>query len=301
MAGASYILAHDTGTTGNKASLFDAQGALVGSAYAGYGTVYPHANQAEQDPEHWWRAVCESSRQLLAENSVNAGEIAAIGFSGQMMGCVPVDAAGKALRSCIIWADQRAQLQAAELAQAIGSETIYRLSGHIASPAYTLPKIMWLRDEQPAIFDATATFLHPKDYLAARLSGEFATDYSDASGTLAFDLRSRRWDHSVLAAAAIDESMLPPLYPSTQVIGSVTKAAAAQTGLQVGTPVVIGGGDGACAGAGAGVIDPGDAYCNIGSSAWISAAAQSPIFDPAMRSITFHHVHPQRYAPMGVM
>ena len=298
---ARYILAHDLGTTGNKATLFDDTGALVGSAFASYATQYPRPNWAEQEPEDWWGAVSHSSQQLLHETGVAATAIAAIGFSGQMMGCVPVDARGQALRSCIIWADQRAQAQAAYMAERCGAAAIYTRTGHRASPAYTAPKILWMRDEQPEIFAATHCFLQPKDYLIHRLTGAFVTDYSDASGTLLFDLVERRWIGGFLAALDLSPTLLPALQPSTAVVGTVSQAAALATGLAAGTPVVVGGGDGSCAGIGAGVIEPGDAYLNIGSSAWISIASSAPVLDALERTVTFHHVHPDRYCPMGTM
>ena len=297
----SLILAHDLGTTGNKASLFDADGALLGSAFAGYDTDYPQANWAEQNPDDWWRAVCDTTRELLSETGAAPTAIAAVGFSGQMMGCVPIDAAGRPLRSCIIWADTRAQSQALRMADLCGSSRIYRTAGHPASPAYSAPKILWVRDEQPEIYEQAVCFLQPKDYLVYKLTGSLVTDYSDASGTLLFDLETRSWDQDFLAALDLPKDRLPALHASIDVVGEVTREAADATGLAVGTPVVIGGGDGSCAGVGAGVIAPGDAYCNLGSSAWISVASSAPIPDPKERTITFHHVHPQRYAPMGTM
>ena len=298
---ATYILAHDLGTTGNKATLFDREGKLVGSAFAAYPTHYPHPNWAEQEPADWWAAVCSTTQQLLAQTGVTANDIAAVGLCGQMMGCTPVDAQGMPLRSCIIWADQRAQAQANQIAERCGAEAVYQRSGHRPSPAYTAAKMLWLLDEQPDIFHKTACFLQPKDFIVHQLTGRFATDYSDASGTLLFDLVERRWATDFLAALALPVDCLPTLYPSTAVVGEVTSTAATATGLAAGTPVVIGGGDGACAGVGAGVVEPGDAYCYIGSSAWISISTLQPVRDPAQRTFTFHHLHPERYAPMGTM
>lgn len=298
---ATFILAHDLGTTGNKATLFDREGALVGSAFAAYPTVYPHPNWAEQEPADWWRAVCTTTHQLLTQTGVAAHDIAAVGLCGQMMGCTPVDAQGIPLRSCIIWADQRAQQQAHQIAEQCGAEAVYQRSGHRPSPAYTAAKILWLRDEQPALFQQTAWFLQPKDFIVHRLTGHFATDYSDASGTLLFDLAERTWASDFLTALHLSPACLPTLHPSTAIVGEVTRGAAAATGLAAGTPVVIGGGDGACAGVGAGVVEPGDAYCCIGSSAWISISTLHPVRDPEQRTFTFHHLHPERYAPMGTM
>lgn len=301
MATPAFILAHDLGTTGNKACLFDAQGDLVDSAFAGYPTAYPQPNWAEQDPDQWWHAVCQATRQLLARQHVAPQQIAALSFSGQMMGCVAVGHDGRPLRSCIIWADQRAQDQADYLAAACDAGEVYRRTGHRVSPAYSAPKILWLRDHQPEIYAAAARFLQPKDYVVLRLTGEYATDYSDASGTLLFDLAAREWYQPFLDVLAIERDRLPALHASTAVVGRVTAAAADQTGLAAGTPVVIGGGDGACAGVGAGVVEPGDAYCSLGSSAWISISSAAPVLDPQQRTFTFHHLHPERYCPMGTM
>ena len=159
---AAYVLAHDLGTTGNKATLFDGDGQLVNSAFAGYATAYPQPDWAEQNPADWWAAVCTTSQEILTSMEISASDIAAIGFSGQMMGCVPIDRHGQPLRSCIIWADQRAQAQAARMADLCGSEAIYTRSGHLASPAYSAPKILWLRDEQPEIFHAAVCFCSRK-------------------------------------------------------------------------------------------------------------------------------------------
>lgn len=186
------------------------------------------------------------------------------------------------------------------MADLCGAEAVYQRCGHRVSPAYIAPKILWLRAHQPEIFARTAHFLVPKDFIVHRLTGVYATDYSDASGTLLFDLTTRRWDAALLEKTGLNVDQLPFPYPSPAVVGEVTPGAAAATGLATGTPVVIGGGDGACAGIGAGVVEPGSAYCVIGTSAWISVSTPTPIPDPLQRTMTFHHVHPERYAPMGV-
>ncbi|HIC89857.1 MAG TPA: xylulokinase [Anaerolineae bacterium] len=296
-----YILAHDLGTTGNKASLFDAEGRLIASAFAGYETAYPQPGWAEQDPNAWWQAVQEATRQLIADSGVTPQEIVAIGFSGQMMGCVPVDVDGKPLRAAIIWADQRATVEAEALAQAVGADVVYRRTGHRPSPPYTLPKILWLRKHHPDIYQQTYKFLQPKDFIIQRLTSEFVTDYSDASGTNAFDLDSRRWAEDILDAMGVAVDLLPPAYPSTMVAGRVTTTAAEATGLALGTPVVIGGGDGACATVGSGAIAPGDAYIYLGSSSWIALTTEEPLYDPEQRTFTFCHLHPDLYFPVGTM
>lgn len=297
----SLILAHDLGTTGNKASLFDPSGALLASATCSYETAYPRASWAEQDPADWCDAVANSTRLLLSQNAVTPDDVAVISFSGQMMGCLPVDAAGNPLRSAIIWADQRAGAQAERLAQALTAERVYRITGHRASASYTASKILWLRQHQPDIFRQTRRFLQAKDYAVFRLTGAYATDYSDASGTNLFDLQERRWSDEILQALELSPDLLPPAVPSSTVVGHVTPTAARETGLRVGTPVVIGGGDGACATAGAGVVGLHDAYCYIGSSSWIAFVSPDPLYDPLQRTFTFAHLDPAYLFPTGTM
>lgn len=296
-----YILAHDLGTTGNKASLFDRTGRPIGSAFAGYPTSYPQPGWAEQDPGDWWRAVCRSTRQLLAETGIGAGEIAVVSFSGQMMACLPVDGGGRPLRSAIIWADQRATAEATWMAERCGAETVYRRTGHRFGPSYCAPKFLWFRRHAPDLFAQTHRFLQAKDYCLLQLTGQYATDLSDASGTLLFDLATRRWAEDLFEAVELDPALMPPARPASTVAGEVTREAAAATGLAPGTPVTIGGGDGACATAGAGVVGKGDAYCYIGSSAWLSVIAPEPLLDTRQRTTNFAHLDPAYCLPMGSM
>ena len=298
---ADLILAHDLGTTGNKASLFDTRGNLVDSAFVGYTTDYPRPGWAEQHPEDWWQAVCGSTREMLSDSGRQASEIRVVSFSGEMMGCTPVDAAGRPLRSSIIWADQRAEAQADALAGRVGRERVYQITGHRVSSNYTAAKVMWLRDHQPDLYAQTRKILQAKDYIAFKLTGAYATDYSDASGTNLFDLRARRWSQEIVQAIGLDPDLLPPALPSSSVIGTVTRRAAGETGLVADTPVVIGGGDGACATVGAGVVTPSDAYNYIGSSSWISFVSREPLYDPQQRTFTFAHLDPDLVFPTGTM
>lgn len=298
---AELILAHDLGTTGNKASLFDTGGRLLGSAFVPYGTDYPRPGWAEQDPVDWWRAVAASTQRLLAEPGRQAGDIEVVSFSGQMMGCLPVDAAGRPLRTAIIWADQRAEAEADLLRERVGADRVYEITGHRASSNYTAAKVLWLRNHQPDLYARTHKVLQAKDYVAHKLTGAHATDYSDASGTNLFDLRERCWSSEITSAIDLDPDLLPPAVPSATVIGSVTGQAARQTGLAAGTPVVIGGGDGACATAGAGVVQSANAYNYIGSSSWISFVSREPLYDPQQRTFTFAHLDPDYVFPTGTM
>ena len=301
MTRSSCILAHDLGTTGNKATLFDSTGVALAAASRAYETAYPQPNWAEQDAHDWWRAVRDSTRELLESTGTAPGDIAAVSFSGMMNGMLPVDVEGTPLRSAIIWADLRATAEAGYLAERCGFKEVYRRTGHRPGASYTAAKMLWLQRHQPELYARTHQVLQAKDYIAYRLSGAFATDYSDASGTNLFDLEQREWATDIIDAVGLDADKLPPALPSSTVIGQVTREAAAETGLLAGTPVVIGGGDGACATVGAGSVGPGDAYNYIGSSSWIAVTSEQPLHDPQMRTFTFAHLDPSLYFPTGTM
>ncbi|MBN1936888.1 MAG: xylulokinase [Anaerolineae bacterium] len=296
----SVILAHDLGTTGNKATLFDTQtSTTIDSTFQAYDTAYPYPNWAEQDPADWQRALIGCTHRLLDETNLAPSRIAAVSFSGHMQGALIVDREGAPLRTAIIWADQRATEQTARIAQTCGKVEVYRRTGCQVSPSYTAAKLMWIRDCQPDLYRRAFKVLQPKDYAVYLLTGVWATDYSDASGTQLFDLAARHWATDLIAALDLDPGLFPDAHPSTQVIGTVTPQAAVQTGLRAGTPVVIGGGDGACATVGAGAVQPGDAYNYIGSSAWIAVTTKRPLIDPQQRTFTFCHLDPALYFSVG--
>ncbi len=296
-----FVLAHDLGTTGNKASLYDADGQLVASSLVSYETEYAQPLWAEQDPEAWWDAVCGATRSLLAETGVDGSEVACVAFSGQMMGCVALDAGARPLRNALIWADQRAGEQQRWLAERIAPETAYRITGHRLSSSYSLAKMLWLRDHEPDVFRAAHAFVNAKDAIVARLTGVFVTDHSDASGTNLMELETRRYSEAILDAAELDPAKLPALATSTDVVGEIMRSVADEVGLPAGVPVVIGGGDGCCAALGAGVWREGAAYNYVGSSSWIALASERPVFDPDQRTFTWAHVVPGMFSPCGTM
>lgn len=297
----NYILAHDLGTTGNKATLYDKEGSLVGSAFYGYQTEYAQTGWAEQNPDDWWQAVCASTQKLLEQTKTRANEVACLTFSGQMMGCVPLDKQARPLRQAIIWADQRAVEQERWVGQQVPPQEIYRITGHRLSASYSLNKILWLRDHQPDIYQAAYKFVHAKDAIVARLTGAFVTDPSDASGMNLYDLEQGRWSERIIEATGLNPAQLPEIRLSTEVVGEVRPGVAADVGVAAGTPVVIGGGDGACAAAGAGVVGEGAAYNYIGSSSWIALATPKPIYDPDRQTFTFAHIVPGMFMPTGTM
>jgi xylulokinase len=298
---AEYLLAHDLGTSGNKGTLYTPEGRLVASHACSYPTRYFNGNWAEQNPEDWWRAICVSTRKLLEQAAVRPADIAVVALSGQMMGCTPVDDQGNALRPSILYCDQRATEQANEILSRIGAVSFYRIAGHRVSASYTLEKLMWIRDHEPDVFSRTAKTLCAKDYINCLLTGRMATDYSDASGTNAFDLNSFRWSEEILSAARLAPELFPEPMESSAILGAVTARAASQTGLKEGTPVAVGGGDGSCAGVGVGCIRPGSAYNYLGSSSWIALTVKEPIVDPAMRTMNWAHCVPGYLHPSGTM
>jgi xylulokinase len=296
-----YLLAHDLGTSGNKATLYTYDGALVASRTAAYDTRYFNGNWAEQDPEDWWQAICLSTRQLLEEAKALASEVAVVALSGQMMGCTPVDREGAALRPSILYCDQRATAETRQILSKIDLASFYRIVGHRASASYPLEKLMWIRDHEPGIYARTYKTLCAKDYINCRLTGRMATDYSDASGTNAFDLNTFRWSEKVIELAALDGDKFPEAMESTAILGTVTREAASETGLREGTPVAVGGGDGSCAGVGVGCIRPGAAYNYLGSSSWVALTVKEPIVDPQMRTMNWAHCVPGYLHPSGTM
>ncbi len=296
-----YILAHDLGTSGNKATLYSEEGLQVASATVAYPTRYFNGTWAEQEPEDWWRAVCDSTRALLAQAAVAPADISGVALSGQMMGCTPVDRRGRALRPSILYCDQRATREAAALLDQISMRDFYGICGHRASASYTLEKLMWIREHEPEIFRQTHKTLCAKDYINCRLTGVMATDYSDASGTNAFDLNRFAWSEKLLGLAGLDGALFPDAVDSTTVIGGVTADAARETGLAAGTPVAAGGGDGSAAGVGVGCVRPGSAYNCLGSSSWIALTVEKPIIDPEMRTMNWAHCVPGYLHPSGTM
>lgn len=297
------LIAHDLGTTGNKASLHDDNGQLVAAVTEPYVTTYGRGGMVEQNPLDWWRAVCVATRKLLATSDVAPEHICGISFSGQMMGVVLVDRRGDPVRPAIIWADTRSGSQCQRLLDSIGAQDGYRVLGHRLNPTYSLSKLMWVKDNEPDVFQRARRLCLAKDFVVSKLTGVVVTDPSDASSTNAFDQRTGRWSDELISAANLPRDLFPEIVPATTVVGRVTDRAAEETGLAVGTPVVLGGGDGPMAAVGAGVIDESDgAYVYLGSSSWVSVSANAPMHDlPYMRTMTFNHVVPGYFVPTATM
>ncbi|MFD5214476.1 xylulokinase [Microbacterium sp. NPDC058345] len=296
------IIAHDLGTTGDKASLHHDDGRLVASVTVPYPAHFAAGGIAEQNPQDWWGAVVAATRDLLARTGTAAADVAGMVVSGQMMGAVLLDADGEPARPAIIWADTRAGAQQRELEAALGAEHAYRLLGHRLNPTYSVEKVMWVRDNEPDVWARVRRVCVAKDFIVLRLTGRLATDRSDASGTNAYDQRNGTWSDEVLAAARLDTALFPEILDSTAIAGTLTASAADSLGLHTGVRVVMGGGDGPMAAVGSGVVAPQDgAYVCLGTSSWISFAADAPLHDAQLRTFTFDNVVPGSFVPTATM
>jgi xylulokinase len=296
----AYLMGIDVGTTGLKALLTDSGGDVIASATAEYPMATPRPLWAEQNPQDWWQAAIAAIRQVLAEARISADEIAGIGLTGQMHGMVLLDAQGEVLRPCIMWNDQRTASQCAWIMDTVGRERFLALAMNPALPGFTAPKIIWTRENEPEVYARIAQVLLPKDYLRYRLTGVYATEVSDASGTVLLDVGQRRWSAEVLDKLGIPAAWLPRCVESITVTGEITREVAALTGLRAGTPVVGGGGDQASSAVGSGIVAPGLVSVTMGTSGVVFAYTDTPSRDPQGRLHTFCHAVPGKWHVMGV-
>ena len=269
------IIGIDLGTTGLKVIATRAKdAAIVGVASAPVRNLTPAPGWLEQNPDDWWAALRQLTRQLLSENDIAPQAVAGIGLSGHMHSIAPLRADGSLAHNCLVWADARAQDQADALGQRQD-----KLWNPAIAP-YSLAKLLWLRQHRPEVFESTACVLFPKDYLRWRLTGELATDYSDASGSLMWDFRARGWDAALLAGLGLSADTLPAARESCAAAGALTADAAAELGLPPGVVVAHGGGDAACAVVGAGIPDQNTLMINAGTAVQvIELVAQPTPFD----------------------
>jgi len=260
----------------------------------------PRPLWAEQDPEDWWRAGAEAIRGVLAEAGVDGCAVHGIGFSGQMHGLVVLDEANRVIRPSLIWCDQRSGAEVDRINQTLGPDNVVRWTANPPITGFTLSKLVWVRDHEPQAFARIRHVLLPKDYVRFRLSGDFATDVSDASGTGFFDVVERRWSSPVLEGLELDPQWLPTAVESDSVTGTVSAEGAEATGLVSGTPIVGGAGDQAASAIGNGIVESGIASCTLGTSGVVFAHLDSPDYDPQGRVHTFCHAVRGKWHVMGV-
>jgi xylulokinase len=295
------FLGIDVGTGGTRAVVVDETGRVVASATSEHEAfASPETGWAEQDARDWWRAACEAVRAVLASGEVSADDIKCVGLSGQMHGATLLDERDEVLRPSIIWCDVRTGDECRALTEQIGAARLIELVLNPALANFTLPKMLWVRQREPRIWERVRTVLLPKDYVRLRLTGERATDVADASGTLLFAVGERAWSNEILERMRIERSVLPAVYESIEVCGRVSAEGAAATGLREGTPVVAGAGDQAAGAVGLGVVRPGSVSATIGTSGVVFAATDRPALDREGRVHTFCHAIPGRWHVMGV-
>jgi xylulokinase len=298
---AAYLLGIDVGTSGSKAILIGADGAVKASATTEYPLYTPQPLWAEQNPSDWWTATVTSIKQVLQQGGVAAADVAGVGLTGQMHGLVLLDAQGEVLRPCIMWNDQRTAAQCAAITEKVGLDNVLRLTGNPILPGFTAPKIVWVREHEPQVYARVAKVLLPKDYARYRLTGGFFGEVSDASGTSMFDVGQRQWSSEMLQALEVPREWLPEVTESPVVSARVSAQVAAETGLLEGTPVVGGGGDQAAQAVGTGIIAEGVVSATLGTSGVVFAASDSYRVEPEGRLHAFCHAVPGMWHLMGVM
>jgi xylulokinase len=296
-----FWLGIDTGTGSTRALLLDSSGRQVAAFTAPHEAVHmERPGWAEQRPEDWAEAAFIAIRGVLAGAGAHGADIQGIGLSGQMHGLVMLDGAGSVIRPSLIWCDQRSQPQVDSINRTVGADQVLASIANPVLTGFTLPKLLWARDHEPRHFECMRHMLLPKDYVRYRLTGEFATEVSDASGTALLDVVHRRWSSTMTARLSLDPGVLPAVRESIEVTGSVSTEAARLTGLTPGTPVVGGGGDQAASAVGNGIVVPGIASCTLGTSGVVFAHTEQAVWDPQGRVHTFCHAVPDKWHIMGV-
>ena len=297
----SYLIGIDIGTTGTKTILVDERGNQLASALEEYPLYTPHPKWAEQEPEDWWKATVNTVREVMEKSEINKADIKGIGLSGQMHGLVIMDKKHQVLTPSILWCDVRTSGQCEYIRETVGTEILTQSTCNPVLEGFTAPKIIWVRDNEPEIYEQTANILLPKDYVRFRLTGEISMEVSDAAGTLLFDIKQREWSQVVLDKLDIRPGLLPSTYESIDVCGQITPNVAEITGLLAGTPVVGGGADNACSAVGNGIVKEGRVSASLGTSGVVLAHSDQVRVDPDLRLHSFCHSVPNKCYIMGVM
>ncbi len=297
-----YVLAYDLGTGGNKASLFDADGVLIAAVFEPYETVYPQPGFYEQRPEDWWHATVASTRKLLKISGVDPHAILSLAISGHSLGTVPLGKTpvpGEYQEACLlrastpIWSDKRAVAEVEAFFEKIDPEHWYMTTGNgFPAAHYTAFKILWYKKHEPEMFRKIDKVIGTKDYINFRLTGRVATDFSYASGCGVYNLKNWAYEREFLNAADLPAEMFPEIVPSTEILGTLTPAAAVELGLPVTVRVAAGGVDNSCMALGAKNTQAGRLYASLGSSSWIAVSDKKPLLDPVTRPYVFTHVIP---------
>ncbi len=298
----SFLLGIDIGTSGTKTLICDARGRVKATATADHTVESPRPGWSQQDPGQWWAATCRATRAVLRKAKVRADQVGAIGLSGQMHGSVFLAGGDKALRPAILWNDQRTGYECDEIERrAGGRRRLIRMVGNPALTGFTAPKILWVRRHEPRVYEKTRHILLPKDYIRYRLTGEYATDVGDASGTLLLDVKKRQWNRKLISLLKIDPDLLPDCHESHEITGRLTAAAAKALGLKAGVPVAGGSGDQPAGAVGNGIVASGIVSATLGTSGVVFAHADKPIYDPQGRVHTMCAAVAGKWCVFGCM
>jgi len=296
----NYLLGLDVGTTSTRTILINKNGKLVASSTSDYELITPKPGWAEQNPDDWWKATVKTIKDVLDKSNIYPEDIACIGLSGQMHGSVFLDNRGKVIRPAILWCDQRTYSQCEKIYKIFGYDNFIKLSYNKALPGFTAPKILWLRELEPKNYKKVAKILLPKDYIRYKLSGTYATEVSDASGTILMDIPSRDWSDKILDGLGINKDLLPQVYESDKITSKVGREASSLTGLTQCTPIVGGGSDNAAGAVGSGIVRSGLISDSIGTSGVVFAHSSRPLYDPKGRVHSFCHAVPDKWHLTGV-
>ena len=295
------LLGIDLGTQSVKSLVLDDQGAVRAVAQAEYPILTPEVGLAEQDPQTWWKATCDTVQRAIAQANIAEADIKGVGLSGQMHGTVCIDREGHPVRNAIIWADGRSASEVDQLVADIGRERLASLTANPVATGFMAATARWLLRHEHDTLWHTNSLLLPKDYLRMRLTRQVATDVTDAASTLLFDVANRRWSDEMVGLVGIDPALLPRVVESQEICGTVTRKAARDTGIPLGTPVVAGGGDQPVGALGNGVLDPGTILATIGTGGQLFTPLDTPAHDPQLRTHTFCHAVPGRWFAMGAI
>lgn len=295
----SYLMGIDLGTSSVKAGIMDFDGKIVGMGQEGYDVQTPCSRYAEQDIELLWEAAARTIKKAVANGNINPSDIKSIGLSGQMHGLVLLDRHMNPVRPSIIWADQRTKQQIDKIYSIVGVDEFRKTTLNSLSTGFFICSLMWIRDNEPENYNKTYKAVLPKDYIRYKLCGELATDVTDASSTLAFDIAKRSWAFEIIEKIGIDTNLFPKCGEAYQVAGEIVKEGAEKTGLSCKTPVIYGGGDSLMHSVGNGIIKPGVVSANIGTAGQLSSAVNSPVFDKQFRTNTFCHARDDLWIIFG--
>lgn len=296
----NYLIGVDIGTSGTKTVLFNESGQVITSSSKEYDIIQKQAGWAEQNPEDWWLATKETLKDIVIEAKIDTAQIKGIGLSGQMHGLVLLNKEGKVIRDAIIWCDNRTVAEAKEIEEKVGREKLIQITGNPAIAAFTLAKLMWVKKNEPDIYRQIDKVLLPKDYIRYQLTGEFATEVSDASGMQLLDIRKRDWSEELLEILDIDRNFFGKVYESHDITGYISAEVAEETGLSTLTAVVGGAGDQAAGAIGNSITESGNISVTIGSSGVVFASTDTVVTDEAGRVQTFCHAIPNTWHVMGV-